>query len=212
MAQAGTAPSLLEVAVVVLIGAAAIWLGSEPSGHGLLLLWFPLVPGIDTRGTTLAEVVAPIVRLALIAPFVAYIVRFPAALGWWWYTRGAGGEADGRRWRWCVAPLCAALLISIHVTAWPLRVRFEASRAALDSAARDFAASGQAGELPRWIGFYRVRGIGRFYHTHAVFFKTGDGIGGVEGAGFVFDPAGARPGELDELCAGWSWRGYFAWR
>ena len=88
-----------------------------------------------------------------------------AAIGLYWlkqlisYKRhGAARGAPtplAARLSWCVAPvLCAVTMVSVYLRL-PLRVRFEASRAAMNSLVDD-QRKGVPFNGPRWVGWYYI--------------------------------------------------------
>lgn len=82
------------------------------------------------------------------------------------------------------------LLASMLIWPWPLHLRFQMSRPALQSAARAAQATGSCTDA-QWIGLYRVRGV--YVHNRGqVFFDTalsGDGWLPLEcRSGILFEP------------------------
>jgi hypothetical protein len=75
------------------------------------------------------------------------------------YIRSSAGRSEktplAARLSWCVAPvLCAVTIVSVYL-GLPLRVRFEASRAAMNSVVDD-RRKGVPFNGPRWVGWYYV--------------------------------------------------------
>lgn len=86
-----------------------------------------------------------------------------------------------KAWPWIVLPICATLIISTHVSAWPLDLRFEWSRAEFEREVQSLL-SGPAPAEPiarynvfvdKWIGSYHVTAITLWQEERFVRFRTG---------------------------------------
>lgn len=105
----------------------------------------------------LRERVVPIVLGVVV---IDLLIRVAALLG----ERHLGEKRQHRRyqrghWRWFVFPFCVLIVGSFHLYNWPLKLRFELSRAELERAAMQVRSTGKKHWHPRWIGFYRVTTI-----------------------------------------------------
>lgn len=91
----------------------------------------------------------------------------------------------GGRWRWLVLPIVLLLILSCLFHPWPLLLRFELSRSALEEKAIEIQRTGSS-EGPQRLGLYWVLNV-RQDTGSTVQFTTGSSI--IDPVGFVFDPS-----------------------
>lgn len=186
-------PHALALVACVLIAVTEVWWTSWPLGESGFPSFAPCC----------------IVWLLPAALLADYAVRIIATIG-----RDPTARTPRRKrraWRWAVLPVCCILFANVRFSSWPLRARFELSRAALEQRAARALDSRQGMCGAGWIGLYAVRDI-RVRRTDppAVLFVTNetdvrDGIftiGGLE-AGFCYRPAGPGPRSIESLGGGW---------
>ena len=144
---------------------------------------------------------------ALAAAFVAaavanYLIRVIAT-----FHDRARGEQDGekpqrgRAWRWAVAPVCVALLLSVLAFNWPLRARFAASRSALEAAAKQYAGTPAYTPINRWAGLFYLEYLHYSFEPNDVCFVVGDS--GIDPIGFAYRPDDPWPNDRNRLAPCW---------
>ncbi len=100
-------------------------------------------------------------------------------------ARGLRLPENRRRWRWFVLPVCLGIFLSVCLTDWPLRSRFEMSRAAFEQVLSQTTPSDVEISVNRRIGFYGVRSIRLDPSGHAII-QTG--MSRFKSVGFCFRP------------------------
>lgn len=110
-------------------------------------------------------------------------------------------DLGARRWRWYAALLLWALILWVWRSDWPLRIRFERSRAVFQAAAAELLQTGEALRPPtgrglrptfthyhRRLGTYRISMVCVVPEQRVVYFVTGGFFR--SGWGFVYNPDG----------------------
>lgn len=180
----------------------AWWLTLLLAAFSLLLLLDSSTPGED-------------LPFGLCIHALAFVVLVPWVVISWLCRAQARVEARrvnpdvlvGRPRRggvWILIPVCLVLIASSLLTSWPLRLRFELSRAALNRAADNYTPTAPNQFLtvrrPSWIGLFRVESVS-LPEAGVHFFETGSKFM-FDGAGFIrVDPAEPELQKGDSLPA-----------
>lgn len=97
-----------------------------------------------------------------------------------------GERKQGGRWQWVALPTFLAVILSVFLWSWPLRIRFHLSQPAFDRAVQQIQAGTDPQSLWGRFGQYEVSYI-HLYESGAIFFQTG--ISGFDMVGVAYRPS-----------------------
>jgi hypothetical protein len=110
------------------------------------------------------------------------------------------GPHEAKRWRWIVTPACVLVLLTALTWNWPLRLRFAASRSALEAAAKQYAGAPAYTKIGRRAGLFYLQFL-RSSGPNEVCFVVGDS--GIDPIGFAYRPDDPRPNDPGRLAPCW---------
>jgi hypothetical protein len=93
-------------------------------------------------------------------------------------------------WQWAVSPVCVLILVLLLLYSWPVRLRFQLSRGALDRVAQDVGDARPQSSGGQWIGLYFVREVER-HENGDVFLDLGTDFW--DRIGFLYRPDETAP-------------------
>lgn len=159
-----------------------VFLLFDSSSPGLPTQLFPLF--IVSMALTVCG--APLYVLVLL---LDYGLRIAVRTGYGRHFDELSQQPEKSPKKWAVAPLCLAVLLSIGVFDFPLRIRFALSRPALERAAEAYLDGTRTNTGGQWIGLFRVEKISvnkSIPGPPHVFFETGFTL--IDEIGFLYAP------------------------